>query len=205
MPRRTKAESDATAADVRRAARGLFARDGYAAVKLEDVAAAAGVTRGAVYHHFGNKLGLFAAVLADVHAEVGRSVAQAADEAWASTADAWESFEVGCRTFLASSSSAEVRRILLIDGPAVVGWTAWRDRDAAASGRHLDDALNELSQAGLLSVPSVPAAGALLSGAMNEAALWVASQPGDDTAQALDAAWTTLRLLLVALRTTGDE
>ena len=64
MARRAKADSDATAAAVRDAAQVLFAANGYADVGLEQVAAAAGVTRGAVYHHFTNKLGLFTAVLA---------------------------------------------------------------------------------------------------------------------------------------------
>jgi AcrR family transcriptional regulator len=206
MPRRTKAQSDATAAEVRKAARDLFATHGYAAVGLERVAVAAGVTRGAVYHHFGSKEGLFAAVLAEVHAMVGSSVAEAADQVWAASGDPWGSFEAGCRAFLEVSSSPEVRRIMLLDGPAVVGWEAWREYDKAASGHHLDDALSELAGLGLLGAPSVPAAGALLSGAMNEAALWVASHPDSESRQALEEAWSTLRVLLAGLRrTAGDD
>jgi AcrR family transcriptional regulator len=200
MPRRSKADSDATAAGVLTAARALFAVDGYAAVRLEQVAATAGVTRGAVYHHFASKQGLFAAVLAQIHDEVGRSVAEAADRARAVHGDPWEGFEAGCRTFLEASSSATVRRIMLLDGPAVVGWETWRHHDAAASGHHLDAALGELAGLGLLMVRSVPATGALLSGAMNEAALWVASHPENGDRQALDEAWSTLRVLLSGLR-----
>lgn len=206
MPRRTKAESEATAVEVLEAARVLFAAHGYAAVGLERVAAAAGVTRGAVYHHFGSKDRLFSAVLSRTHAEVGRMVAEAADRTMAATGDLWESFETGCRTFVEVSSSPAVRRIMLLDGPAVVGWKAWRDYDAAASGHHLDDALDELASTGQLAAVSVPAAGALLSGAMNEASIWVASHPADQTRQALDEAWSTLRVLLTGLRvdaTTG--
>lgn len=201
MPRRTKAESDATAAQVCTAAQALFATHGYAAVGLEQVADAAGVTRGAVYHHFGNKRGLFTAVLAEVHAEVGRSIADAADQAGAASGDPWVGFEAGCRAFLEASLSADVRRIMLLDGPAIVGWTAWRDYDAAASGHHLVDALDELARADLLTAPFVPATAALLSGAMNEAVLWIASRPTSEKQQAFDEAWTTLRVLLSALRT----
>lgn len=200
MPRRTKAESQATATEVRSAAHTLFAAHGYASVRLEQVAAAAGVTRGAVYHHFGSKHGLFIAVLAETHAHVGRSVAEAAVRARAASGDPWEGFEAGCRAFLEVSSSEDVRRIMLLDGPAVVGWTTWREYDAATSGHHLDDVLAELADEGLLVVPSVPAAGALLSGAMNEAALWVASRPAADHRRALEAAWSTLRVLLCGLR-----
>jgi hypothetical protein len=95
---------------------------------------------------------------------------------------------------------------MLLDGPAVVGWEAWREYDKAASGHHLDDALSELAGLGLLGAPSVPAAGALLSGAMNEAALWVASHPDNESRQALEEAWSTLRVLLAGLRrTAGDD
>lgn len=201
MARRTKAESDATAAAVQKAARVLFATHGYAAVGLEQVAEAAGVTRGAVYHHFGSKRGLFAAVLVEVHAEVGAFIVDAADQARAESGDPWESFEAGCRAFLEASLSADIRRIMLLDGPAIVGWTAWRDYDAAASGHHLVDALDDLARTGLLAAPSVPAASALLSGAMNEAVLWIASRPTGAKRQALDEAWSTLRALLSALRT----
>jgi AcrR family transcriptional regulator len=196
MPRRTKAESEATRAAVQRAARDLFATHGYPAVGLERVAATAGVTRGAVYHHFGSKRGLFAAVLAEVHVEVGRSVAEAADRATEEGADLWQSFEAGCRAFLEVSSSPEVRRVMLLDGPAVVGWKEWRDYDAAASGHLLDEALGELADLGILAGSPVPAVGALLSGAMNEAALWIASHPVRESGRALDDAWSTLRVLL---------
>ncbi len=178
----------------------LFAAEGYAAVRLEQVAAAAGVTRGAVYHHFASKRGLFAAVLAQAHAEVGESVAAAADRARADHGDPWDGVMAGCRMFLQASASSAVRRILLLDGPAVVGWQAWRDQDAAASGHHLDDALAELASLGLLATASVPATGALLSGAMNEAALWVAGHPESDRFDALEEAWSSLHVLLTGLR-----
>lgn len=202
MPRRTKVESDATATAVLAAARSLFAADGHAAVGLEQVAAAADVTRGAVYHHYGSKQGLFTAVLAEVHAEVGRAVAAAADRARAAAGDdPWVGFAAGCLAFLEASSAPSSRRILLLDGPAVVGWDAWRGYDAAASGSHLGEALAELADLGLLrsDVP-LAAAGALLSGAMNEAALWIATRPTRRRRQALAEASSTLDLLLEGLR-----
>lgn len=200
MPRRTKAESDATATRILEAAHVLFAAEGYAAVGLERVAAAAGVTRGAVYHHFDNKDRLFTSVLSKTHADVGGKVAEAAERAMAASNDPWVSLETGCRTFLEVSSSPAVRRIMLLDGPAVVGWKAWRDYDAAASGHLLDEALHELSDLGLMTAVSVPAAGALVSGAMNEAVIWVVSHPVEQHEQALGEAWAALRVLLAGLR-----
>jgi len=89
----------------------------------------------------------------------------------------------------------------LIDAPAVLGWDTWRRQDAATSARHLEEALTELVEAGVVEVASVPATTALLSGAMNEAALWAASRANQG---ALEEAWTDLRRLLSAIRATPE-
>ena len=194
MPRRTRAQSDATAARILAVAGELFTRDGYAATGLEAVASAAGVTRGAVYHHYAGKTDLFRAVLR----EAQRTVAAAVDRAADARTDPWAALEAGCREFLTASSSPSVRRIVLVDAPAVLGWQDWRDEDAAHSGRLLTEALTELQQAGLLRDHLVAALAALLSGAMNEAALWIAAQ--SDPATSVDAAWPPLRDIIRALR-----
>lgn len=106
--------------------------------------------------------------------------------------------EVGCRAFLAASSAPSTRRIMLVDAPAVLDWQVWRGSDAAASGRLLEDHLTRLRHERELVAESVPAVAALLSGAMNEAALWIAGRP--DTAAAVDEAWPPLRRMLGALR-----
>lgn len=193
MPRRTKADSDATAAAIVAAGRRLYAERGYGGVGLEEVAAAAGVTRGAVYHHFASRRGLFAAV----HADVQRLVAAAIEEATAGIDDPWESLEAGSRAFLQASVADDARQVMLVDGPAVLGWAQWRSSDAENSVRLLDDVLGELADAGRLAVPSIPAVAALLSGAMNEAALWVAGS--GDRQRAADEAWASLRVLLRGL------
>ncbi|GAB3102093.1 TetR/AcrR family transcriptional regulator [Isoptericola nanjingensis] len=190
MPRRTRAESEATAAAILAAARGLYAERGYAAVAVEEVAAACGVTRGAVYHHYGSRAGLFAAVHADVTAAVGAEIERATD----GLGDLWESLEAGCRAFLSAVVADDARQVVLVDGPAVLGWARWREDDAASSGRLLDEVLGELADAGRVRAADVPATSALLSGAMNEAALWVAASPDRD--RALDQAWAVLRRLL---------
>lgn len=190
MPRRSRAESEATAAAILAAARGLYAERGYAAVAVEEVAAACGVTRGAVYHHYGSRAGLFAAVHADVTAAVGAEIERATD----GVGDPWESLEAGCRAFLAAVVADDARQVVLVDGPAVLGWARWREDDAASSGRLLDEVLAELADAGRVRAQDVAATSALLSGAMNEAALWVAASPDRDGA--LDQAWSALRRLL---------
>ncbi|MGY1744924.1 TetR/AcrR family transcriptional regulator [Blastococcus sp. SYSU D00695] len=195
MPRRSKAESEATAARVLEVAAELFGRSGYAAVGVEAVAAAAGVTRGAVYHHYGDKAGLFRAVVTRAQAAVAAAVESAAD----AEADPWRGLEEGCRAFLHASAAPGVRQVLLVDAPAALGWAEWRAEDAAHSGRLLEESLSDLSAAGALGDTDPAAAAALLSGAMNEAALWIADSP----VPSAEPAWRTLRTMLGALRTPG--
>lgn len=178
--RTTKAQSDALARAIQDAAARRFAREGYAAVALEDVASDAGATRGAVYHHFGSKEGLFRAVLQLSHQRVGDAVAAAAD----AVEDLWEGFLVGCEAFVRSSLDDDFRRVLLVDGPAVVGMAAWQTGDAAGSGRHLVEAVEALSAEGLIDARLGPALVAMLSGALNEAALWAAERSDPDSAVA---------------------
>ncbi|WP_106584046.1 TetR/AcrR family transcriptional regulator [Murinocardiopsis flavida] len=171
----------------------LFAERGYAAVGLAEIVRSAGVTKGALYHHFGSKEELFRAVLRRVQSDVADQVAAAAD----AEPDTWTQLTAGCRAFLTASSGRSARRIMLIDAPAVLGWNEWRAMDEAASARHLEEALAALVEDG--SIPDQPVAPLvrLLSGAMNEAALWIAQS---DDPGALDATDRALTRLLHALR-----
>lgn len=192
--RTTKAQSDALAHAIREAAARRFARDGYAAVAVDDVAADTGATRGAVYHHFGSKEGLFRVVLDAAHQHVGDAVAAAAD----AVPDPWDGFVVGCEAFVRAALDERFRRILLVDGPAVVGMAAWREGDAASSGRHLAEAVAALRDSGLVDPAFGPAVVPMLSGALNEAALWVAD--ATDREAAIADALRVLRTWLASIR-----
>ncbi|MDL2079733.1 helix-turn-helix domain-containing protein [Streptomyces sp. GXMU-J15] len=177
-----------------RQSRRLFSERGYAAVGLAELVEAAGVTKGALYHHFpGGKTDLFRAVLAEAQEEIGRRVAAAAD----AEDDPWAQLTAGCREFLVAATAPEIQRIVLVDGPAVLGWSEWRAMDEAASARHLAEALISLVEAGIIAAQPVQPLVHLLSGAMNEAALWLASssRPEDltDTVAALQRMLQALR------------
>lgn len=190
MPRMPAAVAAATARRVLDSAAELFAVRGFSSVSLDDVAASAGVTRGAIYHHYRSKAGLFAAVAARLQSEVADAVAAAADSA---SAEPREQLRVGCHEFLDAITSAARVRVLLVDGPAVVGWAEWRRLDAENSMVHLREALDAAG----VGVDILDATTVLLSGAMNEAALWVAEQRDD--AEARQQAHRVLdRLLAVA-------
>ncbi|MFD9692855.1 TetR/AcrR family transcriptional regulator [Kitasatospora sp. NPDC059146] len=176
-----------------RESRRLFSTEGYGAVGLAEIVAAAGVTKGALYHHFDSKTALFRTVLEQVQQEVAERIAVTAD----AREEPWEQLVAGCEAFLSTSTDPSVQRILLVDGPAVLGWSEWRAMNEATSGRHLADVLAVLIAEG--TIPAQPAAPLthLLSGAMNEAALWLAASGGpDDLADTVRA----LTRLLEALR-----
>lgn len=197
MPRASKEDSEATARLIVIEASALFAERGYAAVGLEQIARASFVTRGAVYHHFGSKKGLFEAVAAAAQERVAAAVIDAAQ----GESDDWAGLRAGCRSFLTASLAAQSRRILLVDAPAVLGWNSWRAQDAQASGAHLTDAITELAEQGVISVRSAAGTSALLSGAMNEAALCIADN--DLPGVTLDDVLVDLFRFLDAMRVPG--
>ncbi|MBC7302776.1 MAG: TetR/AcrR family transcriptional regulator [Nocardia sp.] len=175
--------------------RALFAAKGYATVGLSEIVTAAGVTKGALYHHFDSKTDLFRAVLAEVQEEIGAHVAAAAD----AEPDPWTQLSAGCAAFLRACADPLIQRILLIDGPAVLGWHEWRAMDDAHSARHLHEALQSLVDAGVLAPQPIAPLTRLLSGAMNEAALWLATTTDPD---ALTSTIAALDRLLDGLRVT---
>lgn len=195
QPGRTKAsQREATTRALITVAREMFAAHGYAQTAAEDIVARAGVTRGALYHHFDGKEGLFRAVLADIAGDVAARI----DAATGGLDGLWPMLTVGCRVFLEASLDPAVQRIMLIDGPAVLGWQAWRDIDAGTSMRGLASLLEQLRQHGEIVPLPVEALTHLLSGAMNEAALWIAQV--DDQQAALADAIVALDHLLHSLR-----
>lgn len=170
MGRSSQAESRITAARILDRAHALFAARDYRSVSVDEIAKAADVTRGAVYHHFGSREGLFARV----HDELQTRVARAIDEATEGLDDPEEGLRVGSRAFLAAIVADDCRQILLVDGPAVLGWEHWRAADAENSGAALLGVLEALHADGRLRSRDPEAAQAALSGAMNDLALWVA-------------------------------
>ncbi|WP_282793493.1 TetR/AcrR family transcriptional regulator [Streptomyces sp. CC224B] len=173
--------------------RRLFAARGYAAVGLAEIVESAEVTKGALYHHFAGKAELFRAVLEEVQREVGERVAAAAEQ----HGDPWEQLAAGCQAFLTATTEPDLQRIMLIDGPAVLGWSDWRAMDEAASARHLTEALAVLVEGEAIPAQPVAPLARLLSGAMNEAALWLASSTDPEdlahTRAALDRMLRALR------------
>ena len=122
----TQAERrEATIAALDRAARQLFETGGFARTTVDDIVAKAGVAKGAFYHHYDSKEAVFTKVLEGVQLAVAREVATIA----AKSADPVERLRVGLRVYIEACERPNVRQILLIDGPTVLGWIRWREID----------------------------------------------------------------------------
>ncbi|MGE7955447.1 TetR/AcrR family transcriptional regulator [Pseudomonas sp. NPDC089530] len=173
-------------------ARQAFGSLGYANTSMDDLTAEAGLTRGALYHHFGDKKGLLAAVVEQLDAEMDQRL----DAISRGTDDLWGAFAQRCRTYLEMAQQAEIRRIMLQDARAVLG-----DQFEASEERcvwSLSALLDELMQAGLVVPAPSEALARLINGSLLDASLWIArdEQPGQRLQQALAG----LAVLLEGLR-----
>lgn len=181
--RRTQADRSAATRDALiAAARRLFGEHGFADVPTDSIATAAGVTRGALYHQFADKVALFDAVLDAVEADIAGRLA--GEVAAAGASDPVEAIRHAVRAWLAMCTEPEIQRIALIDGPSVVGWAHWRE----VCQRHvfgLAEALvaRGIEEGRIRAQPVRPLAHVLM-GASDEAALYVAEAADQDVARA---------------------
>lgn len=175
-----------------RAARRAFADKGYAAASMDDFTAAAGLTRGALYHNFGDKKGLLQAVIAELDAEI--LVRMAAARARAATP--WQGLLDESIAYLEMALEPEIQRIMLLDGPAVLGDPSrWPNQSACL--RATTATIQGLIDAGTLRPVDAEAAARLLNGAALNAALWIAA--ADDPPAVLDKAIEAFRRLAEGL------
>ncbi len=163
--------SEATRRQLVTAARTLFGARGYAGVGTEEIVRAAGVTRGALYHQFRDKADLFAVVAEEVEAEIAGRIAASAVGA---SADPVEALRAGARLFLDACAEPAVERIILLDAPAVLGWEAWRDLAGRYGLGLVQLGLQAAMDAGAIAAQPVVPLAHVLTGALNECALYVA-------------------------------
>jgi len=188
---RQAARSAATRAKLIRAARTLFARRGYAGVGTEEIARRAGLTRGALYHQFAAKEDLFLAVYEQVEQELTEGVAALLGD----VSSPFAAMREGVRAFLEACRAPEVQRIVLIDGPSVLGWERWREVADRYGLGLLEAVIGAAVDAGEIAPVAVSPLAHLLMGALDEAALLVVRDP-DST----DAIAATFERLLDGLR-----
>jgi AcrR family transcriptional regulator len=159
------------------AARPLFASAGYGGVGTEMIVREAGVSRGALYHQFGDKTDLFAAVFEAVEADViGSIAAQVGDQP---TLNPVQKIQLAARCWLDACEDPGLVRIALVDAPAVLGWARWReigDRYGLALAQRL---IAEATAVGQIDPQPVEPLAYVLLGALRESALYIANTKSD--------------------------
>ena len=196
--RRTQGERTAqTRAALITAARRLFGAEGFAVVGAERVTREAGMTRGALYHQFDGKAGLFAAVLDQVEAEIAQRVADAV--AGFDPADTTGMLVAGAAAWLDASAEPDLQRIVLLDGPSVLGWDRWREICLRHTVGLIAALLQDGIDRGTLPPQPVQALTHVLVGSVDEAALYIAQADDAATARAdMDLVLHRLTLALAA-------
>ena len=188
MVRRTRVEMEETRASLLATARKVFSERGYADTSMDDLTAQAGLTRGALYHHFGDKKGLLLAVVEQIDAEMDGRLQAISDGA----DDLWEGFRSRCRAYLEMAVEPEIQRIVLRDARAVLGGAS------PDSQRHCLDSMQnliqQLIQQGIVADACPEALASLIYGSLAEAAFWIAD--GDEGNARLIKGIAALELLL---------
>jgi AcrR family transcriptional regulator len=177
-----------TRARLIRAARAAFAEKGYAAASMDELTEAAGLTRGALYHNFGDKKGLLQAVIAQLDAEMVAKARVARERA----PTPWLGFLDEGVAYIELALEPEIQRIVLLDGPAVLGDPSrWPGQTACL--RTTTETIQALVEAGTVKPVDAEAAARLINGAALNAALWVAAS--DDPPAVLARATEAFRCL----------
>jgi AcrR family transcriptional regulator len=186
---------EATRAAIVKAAKRLFGERGFAGTTMDNVATAARVAKGAVYHHFKTKEALFEAVFD----EVSRDLVAEVDRAARSENDALAAMAAGTQAYFAACATDATGQIILRDGPAVLGWERWREIDARHFGGGFPLGLARAMDDGLIARQPIEPLSRLLLGAVTEAA--VACSAGSDLHKTGAEYARAFRSLLDALRT----
>jgi AcrR family transcriptional regulator len=191
VARRTADEAERTRQDIVGAARALFTAHGFAATSTTAVVEAAGVTRGALYHHFADKAALFQEVFAQLLDELDATVREAA----LAEASAVDAFGAGCRALLDYVVRPDYHRIAVVDAPSVLGAETWHAIDAGLGLASVELGLKAIDQEGRLRVPATPALAVAVYGALTEAGI-VLSRGGPDAPSRDDLVDAVLGLLV---------
>lgn len=194
---RKQEQSEATKAALIEVARRLFAGKGYADTSTEEIVHGAGVTRGALYHHFRDKEDLFEATFEQVEMEFTQRLIQASARG-AAGGDQWQGLLAGVSAFLDECSDPEIQQIVLLDAPSVLGWQRWREIEAKYGFGLVKTALQGAMDSGLIAGQPVDPLAHMLLGALNEAGMLVARAGDDAERQEVE---DTVASILGALRT----
>jgi AcrR family transcriptional regulator len=171
--------------------RALFAEKGFAATSTEDILGASGVSRGAMYHHFSSKTELFQAAFEAVENDLTNDILAAATASGAT--DPMRILEAGFAAFLDQCRNPEVQRIVMLEGPTVLGWDTWHELDERYAFGTVKFVLTMAAESGRIEPSAVDPLSHLLVGAIMQAGMVVARAEDPLAAKtAMVASWNQL-------------
>ena len=179
-PGKRAAQGRATRGQLIEVATGLFADHGYEGTSIEAVLTAAGVSRGALYHHFAGKEALFTAVLEALSERITAQMT----EVISGCTDPVDAVRTAALSWIDLAGDPVIQRIMLVDAPSVLGWERWRDMDEGRTASAMRDMLQAVSDSGRLPAELVGPFANMILAALDEAALVVAHAPNSRAAVA---------------------
>ena len=199
MARRTRAEMEETRATLLASARKIFTERGYADTSMDDLTAQVGLTRGALYHHFGDKQGLLSAVVEQLDAEMDERLQAITDTA----EDAWLGFCHRCRAYLEMALEPQIQRIVLRDARAVLGGGSPDAQRHCVESMQL--LIDNLIQQGIVVNVNSQALASLIYGSLAEVAFWIANAEDGNARLAQGVAALDLLLRGILVKRQGEE
>lgn len=190
IPSRRAENTEATRRAIFDAALALFTRRGYAETSTEEIVRRARVTRGALYHHYKDKQDLFRAVVEELNARMSVTVAERA----LARKDVWSAVVEGTEAFLDGCLDPAYQRIILLDGPSVLGWEEWREIGERHGLGIIRKMIDEAMSHGVIDKQPAEPLAHLFHGAFHEAAIYIARSPDVPAARA-HVGESVLRLL----------
>lgn len=191
MPKRTRADAKKTREDLIKAATRLFETKGYADTSINDICVDRGITKGALFHHFRTKQELFLEAWTRLQVEMDNE-ARAAAIAARSPTDPYSSFLAGCRVYLKYAVRRDYQKIVLIDGPAVLGLQGWYESDHDLGAQNVGAGMLYLAKKGIIAENHVDALGVMIQSALNGAGFALARGAEGVTAESVYEAFEAM-------------
>ena len=196
MVKRTKADAKKTREQLVASATKLFEAKGYADTSINDICLDLGITKGALFHYFRTKQDLFLEAWTRLQVAMDTKAREAAIAALSLT-DPYAAFLAGCRIYLTFATRRDYQKIVLIDGPAVLGQKGWYERDHDLGTQNVHAGVRYLSKKGIIDADRVDALAVMLQSALNGAGFALARQePGIDA----DSVYDAFELMVKSLR-----
>lgn len=191
MGRRSKSDAEETRERLIGAARARFTQDGYADTSINDICEDLGITKGALFHHFKSKQVLFAEIWQRLQVEMDAEAREAAVAARSLT-DPYSAFLAGCRIYLKYAARPEYQKIVLVDGPSVIGLQGWYEQDHDLGIENVRAGVRYLAKKGIVAEHRVDALAIMLQNALNGAGFALARETEGITAEGIYDAFESL-------------